>query len=189
MPAASAATARGLCKVASGLTDCRDIPRELFGEIRRPRPPRTSLRWSHADRQLGGMGRDRRKSDASEATQVVAWAVNHPDGSVELRVTNGASRPIVYVTFHLARSNEQGKQAALWRMINVAAVLASNESRAWDHWHRAGRVTVVTTPSAQLMVMRWAWWGFESFQSSLAGPSHPGCASGSHAAPSAIPTP
>jgi hypothetical protein len=72
--------------------------------------------------------RDRRKSDAAEATQVVAWFVNHPDGSVELRITNGASRPIVHVIFHLASTDEQGKQAALWRMINVAAVLASNES-------------------------------------------------------------
>jgi hypothetical protein len=34
----------------------------------------------------------------------------------------------VHVIFHLASTDEQGKRAALWRMINVAAVLASNES-------------------------------------------------------------
>jgi hypothetical protein len=71
--------------------------------------------------------RDRRKSDAAEATQVVAWFVNQPDGNVELKISNGASRPIVHVTFHLASTDEQGKQAALWRIINIAAVLASDE--------------------------------------------------------------
>jgi hypothetical protein len=83
--------------------------------------------------------RDRQKSDAAEATQVVVWFVNQPDGNVELRITNGASRPIVHVMLHLASTNEQGRQAALWRLINVAAVLAQGEGMSltlpFDKFH------------------------------------------------------
>lgn len=73
--------------------------------------------------------RDRRKAEQSEAVQVVAWFVNRPDGNVELTVTNGASRPIVNATFCLASLGDDGKRAALWRILNIAPVLASGEGR------------------------------------------------------------
>jgi hypothetical protein len=66
---------------------------------------------------------DRRKAEAPEATQVVTWFVNQPDGNVELVITNGASRPIVHVMLNLASVDEQDRPAALWKMINVAPVL------------------------------------------------------------------
>jgi hypothetical protein len=72
--------------------------------------------------------RDRQKSDAAEATQVVTWFVNQPDGNVELKVTNGAARPIVHVTFSLAAAHQQGRKAASWIIHDVAAVLDSDES-------------------------------------------------------------
>lgn len=72
--------------------------------------------------------RDRQKSDSAEATQVVAWFVNQPDGNVELRIINGADRPIVNVTFSLACTDPHGKMAALWKINNIAAVLESGES-------------------------------------------------------------
>jgi hypothetical protein len=71
---------------------------------------------------------DRRKGEALEATQVVTWFVNQPNGNVELTITNGASRPIVHVMLNLASVDEQGRSAALWKMINVAPVLSSDES-------------------------------------------------------------
>lgn len=74
--------------------------------------------------------RDRRKDDQAEATQVVTWFVNQPDSTVQLSVTNGGSRPIVHVMFCLASVDEGKKRAALWRIVNVAPVLASGEGRS-----------------------------------------------------------
>lgn len=73
--------------------------------------------------------RDRQKDDQAEAAQVVTWFINEPDGTVQLNVTNGGSRPIVHATFCLASVDEENKRAALWRIINVAPVLASGEGR------------------------------------------------------------
>jgi hypothetical protein len=72
--------------------------------------------------------RDRRKADEAEATQVVTWFVNLPDGNVELRITNGASRPIVHVGFYLASTDEDGKPGALWTIMNVTPVMEPGES-------------------------------------------------------------
>ena len=71
--------------------------------------------------------RDRRKDDQAEATQVVTWFVNQPDGTVQLIISNGGSRPIVHVTFCLAGVDDRRKPAALWRILNIAPVLASGE--------------------------------------------------------------
>jgi hypothetical protein len=72
---------------------------------------------------------DRRKADQAEATQVVAWFVNLPDGNVELTVTNGAERPIVHVSLSLASIGDGGRQD-MWRILNVAPVLHPGESSA-----------------------------------------------------------
>jgi hypothetical protein len=69
--------------------------------------------------------RDRRKADQAEATQIVVWFINQPDGSVELNVTNGASRPVVHLMFCLACVDKKRKAAALWKIFNIASVLES----------------------------------------------------------------
>jgi hypothetical protein len=66
---------------------------------------------------------DRRKANHAEATEVVAWFVNKPDGFVELNVVNGANRPIMHLMFILACRNEDGTPARGVRMIDVAPVL------------------------------------------------------------------
>lgn len=71
--------------------------------------------------------RDRKTADRAEATRVVIWFVNQTGGTTELFVTNGGSRPTVHVTFSLASVDEQRKPAGLWRMLDVAPVLAPGE--------------------------------------------------------------
>lgn len=71
--------------------------------------------------------RDRRKDDQAEAIRVVTWFVNQPDGTVHLNISNRGSRPIMHVMFCLASVDERQKSAALWRMLDVAPVLASGE--------------------------------------------------------------
>jgi len=66
--------------------------------------------------------RDRRKEDRAEATQVVSWFVNQPDGTVELSVSNGAPRPIVDVELTLATIGGDGRRN-LVRLFNIAPVL------------------------------------------------------------------
>ena len=72
--------------------------------------------------------RDRKKDESAEATQVVTWFVNQPDGTVELRVTNGGARPIVNVMFNLAATGPEGNKTAAWKVNNVAAVLEAGQS-------------------------------------------------------------
>ena len=76
--------------------------------------------------------RDRRKADQAEATQVVTWFVNHPNNTVQLSVTNGGSRPIVHVAFCLASVDKQQNEAALWRIHNIASVLAPGEGSSFQ---------------------------------------------------------
>jgi hypothetical protein len=71
--------------------------------------------------------RDRRKEDRAEATQVVAWFVNRPDGNVELTVTNGASRPVVHAYLWLASVNEDG-QRNVGRIFNITPALGPGET-------------------------------------------------------------
>lgn len=74
--------------------------------------------------------RDRRKADQAEATQVVTWFVNQPNASVELTITNGAARPIVHVTFHLATVDEDGNYNR-WRIFDIASVLEPGQSSSF----------------------------------------------------------
>jgi hypothetical protein len=72
--------------------------------------------------------RDRKKDESAEATRVVTWFVNQPGGEVELRITNGAIRPIVNVMFILAAIGLEGSNIPAYKVNNVASVLEPGES-------------------------------------------------------------
>jgi hypothetical protein len=71
--------------------------------------------------------RDRRKEDRAEATRVVSWFVNRPDGNVELNVTNGATRPIVNVGLVLSAIGDHGRRDVV-RLFIIAPVLGPGDS-------------------------------------------------------------